>query len=71
MMSYKMFQHLTHVPESLQMDLIGIIQDDNLEEKRYVCVYYDDYSKIEFIREKPHNSFAFKVLCHHLQCDKG
>lgn len=52
------------------MDLIRIIQYENLGENRYVCVYCDDYSKIQFIHEKPHTSTDFDAFFHHLQCEK-
>lgn len=46
------------------------MHDENLREKRCICVYDDNYSIFEFISEKPYTSNAFVVLCHHLKHEK-
>lgn len=55
------------------MDLMGPIQVEMINGKKYVFVFADDFSRytwVEFIREKLDTFSVFKVLCKRLQIEK-
>ncbi|KAK2389918.1 putative mitochondrial protein [Trifolium repens] len=75
-MSHPMLEHQTtsKILELLHMDLMGPIQVESLEGKRYVLVVVDDYSRytwVNFIREKSDAFDVFKELCIQIQREKG
>ncbi|WJX55219.1 hypothetical protein P8452_41015 [Trifolium repens] len=75
-MSHPMLEHQTtsKVLELLHMDLMGPMQVESLEGKRYAFVVVDDYSRytwVNFVREKSDTFDVFKELCIQLQREKG
>ncbi|KAK2449666.1 hypothetical protein QL285_008838 [Trifolium repens] len=76
MMSHKKVRHTvtTRNLELLQMDLMGPMQVESLNGKRYVLVCVDDYSRytwVRFIREKSDAFDVFKELCYLIQKGQG
>src|ERR1044072_429788 len=74
-MSHQKVQHLTttKVLELLHMDLMGPMQVESLEGKKYAYVCVDDFSRytwINFIREKSETFEVFKNLCLRIQKEK-
>lgn len=72
---HKKLNHLatTKVLELLHMDLMGHMQVESLEGKRYVFVCVDGFSRytwVKFIREKYDMFEVFKELCQLLQREK-
>ncbi|KAK2369168.1 putative mitochondrial protein [Trifolium repens] len=71
-----MLEHQTtsKILELLHMDLMGPIQVESLEGKRYALVVVDDYSRytwVNFIGEKSDAFDVFKELCIQIQREKG
>lgn len=62
-MSYKMFQHLTSVPELLHMSIIEPMKDESYGRHRYIFDYEDEYSIIE----KCDTLFIWEAICHNLR----
>ena len=74
-MSHKKLQHLTttKVLELLHMDLMGPMQVESLDGKRYAFFCVDDFSRftwISFIREKSDTFDVFKDLWLRIQKEK-
>ena len=61
------------VLELLHMDLMGPIQVESINGKRYIFVCVDDFSRftwVDFLREKSDTFDAFKNLCVKLRVEK-
>lgn len=74
-MSHKNIQNRTStfVFQLICLDLMGSMQVESLEEKRYVFVYVNDYFSytwVEFVCEKSDNFVIFEALFHHLKREK-
>lgn len=60
--------------ELVHMDLMGPVQTESLNGKRYIFVLVDDFSRftwVRFLREKSEAVESFKILALQLQTEKG
>lgn len=63
-----------NILDLLHMDLMGTVQVESLNGKKYIFVLVDDFSRftwVRFLREKSEAVESFKILALQLQTEKG